>query len=68
MRRIAKTTRDKTNKRLNLLADFSDLLRNLWKKIIADKLIILELEKSDTLRKCFFTKIVKGYNPPKIKK
>ena len=67
IRRIAKTTEHKADKRLALLADFSSLLRNLFGKILVNKSIVSELEKGDNSRKQFFDKIEMGYNPPKVK-
>ena len=67
IRRIARTTKHKADKRLTLLAVFSSLLRNLCGKILVNEFIVYELEKGDNLRKLFFDKIEMGYNPPKVK-
>jgi len=68
IRKVAKTSKDKANKHLELLADVSGLLRDLWKKIITEKSLVFELEKSDASRKIFFNKIKMGYMPPETKK
>ena len=59
--------RERSPRKLELLSDFSNLLRKLWKAVLTDKYILRELEKSDFKREQFFDKTEKGYTPPKVK-
>lgn len=59
--------RIKNTKRLELLTNFSNLLRKLWICILIDKSVLKELEKKDSNRGIFFKKIEAGYTPPHVK-
>jgi len=50
--------------RLRNLANFSDILRDLWETILVSESIISELEKNDKQRKKFFLEIEEEYSLP----
>ncbi len=54
-------------RRIEYLADFSNLLRKLWICVLSNKSVVTELEKKDSSREVFFQKVEKGYSPPKVK-
>ncbi len=56
------------NDNLNLkkLNDYEELLRKIWKTILASNSLVEELEKSDADRKILFDNIENGYQPPNI--
>ena len=58
------TQRRGPKKNLKEAARLSDMLRRLWKTILASKVILTELEKDDAGRKIWFTTLEKGYTPP----
>ncbi len=49
---------------INELTKLSNLLRELWERILLSKSYITELEKDDAGRKVFFSDIENCYNPP----
>ncbi len=63
--RIVNSTMQGQDK-LKELANFSNLLRILWKVVLSSNEIIDELEKDDNSRKVWFSNIEYGYEPPKI--
>jgi hypothetical protein len=56
-----------SERRLEYLIDFSNLLRKLWISVLTKKSTVIELEKKDSSRELFFNKTEQGYTPPYVK-
>lgn len=55
------------DRNLQLLSEFSGVLRKLWQTVLSNKDICRELEKGDQKRRLFFKTIEAGYNEPYVK-
>jgi len=60
-------TKTVQQRRLEYLADFSDILRTTWNCVIGTKSIVSELEKGDRSREQLLRTMEAGYIPPDVK-